>query len=108
MRGIANASRGVLMAVLVAGFADMAIAAKDATIEELKARLTSTEIGARPRLCLQIAERQFDAANKSFAAAQSDEAKSSLTDVVTYSELARDYAIQSRKHEKQTEISVRT
>ena len=28
-------------------------------------------------------------------------------DVVTYSELARDYAIQSHKYQKQTEIAVR-
>jgi len=30
-----------------------------------------------------------------------------LTDVVAYSELARDYSIQSHKYQKQTEIAVR-
>jgi hypothetical protein len=34
-------------------------------------------------------------------------AKAALTDVVAFSELARDYAIQSHKHQKQTEIAVR-
>lgn len=106
MLAIANSTRAVVIAVLVAGFTASSSAA-DATIEELKARVTSTEIGSRPRLCLQIAERQLEAANKLFASTQSDEAKAALTDVVTYSELARDYAIQSRKHLKQTEIAVR-
>ena len=31
-----------------------------------------------------------------------------MTDVVAYSELARDYAIQSHKYQKQSEIAVRT
>ena len=30
-----------------------------------------------------------------------------MTDVVAYSELARDYSIQSHKYQKQTEIAVR-
>jgi hypothetical protein len=108
MPGMTSSTRSVLIVALAACFAAMAIASKEATIEELKARLTSTDVGARPHLCLQIAERQLDAANKFFAAAESDKAKASLTDVVSFSELARDYAIQSRKHEKQTEIAVRT
>jgi hypothetical protein len=55
-----NPGRSGLIAALVAGFALTAIAAKEPTIEELKARLDSTATGDRPRLCLQIAERQFD------------------------------------------------
>ena len=34
-------------------------------------------------------------------------AKAALVDVVAFSELARDYAIQSRRHEKQSEIAIR-
>jgi len=108
MLGMTNPGRSALIAALVAGFAVAAIAARDPTIDELKDRLKSTSIGDRPRLCLQIAERQLDTTNKSFAADESDKAKASLTDVVAFSELARDYAIQSRKHQKQTEIAVRT
>ena len=107
MLGMRNSGRSALIAALVAGFAVAAIAAKEPTIEELKARLDSTAIGDRPRLCLQIAERQLDTATKSFAADQSDKPKAALTDVVAFSELARDYAIQSHKHQKQTEIAVR-
>ena len=107
MSGMTNSTRNVLMAVLVACFTATAFFAKDATIEELKDRVKSASIGERPRLCLQIAERQLDAANKSFAADESDKARTSLTDSVAFSELARDYAIQSHKHLKQTEIAVR-
>jgi hypothetical protein len=107
-----NSTRSALIAALLACFAVMfaalAFASKDPTIEELKARVDSAPTGDRPRLCLQIAERQLEAASKSFAADQGDEAKTSLTDVVSFSELARDNALQSHKHQKQTEIAVRS
>jgi hypothetical protein len=80
---------------------------KEPTVEELKARLSSTNIGDRPQLCLQIAERQLVATDKLYAAVESEKAQATLTDVVAFSELARDYSIQSRKHQKQTEIAVR-
>jgi hypothetical protein len=96
-----------LITVLLACFALAAVAAKDPTIDELKDRLKSANLGDRPRLCIQIAERQLDAATKSFAADERDKAKASLNDVVTFSEQARDYALQSGKHQKQTEIAVR-
>jgi len=107
MLSMTNSSCCALLAVLAACFTSTAMAGKDPTIDELKARLDSTAMGDRPRLCLQIAERQLDAASKSFAAAESEQGKASLTDVPAFSELARDYAIQARKHEKQTEIAVR-
>jgi|GEM_PF-997462 len=78
------------------------------TVEEMKSRLASTSVGDRPHLCLEIAERQLDAADKLYNAAQIEQAQTTLTDVVAYSELARDYSLQSHKHQKQTEIAVRT
>jgi len=82
-------------------------AAKDPTVEELKSRLSSTSIGERPQLCLQIAERQLDDASKFYSEMETEKAQADMTDVVAFSELARDYAIQSHKHQKQTEIAVR-
>jgi hypothetical protein len=108
MSGMTNSSGSVLIALLIACFTATAMTTKDVAIDELKARLTSAQIGDRPRLCLQIAERQVDAANKSFAGDESDKAKAALTDVMAFSELARDYAIQSHKYLKQTEIAIRT
>lgn len=78
------------------------------TVEDLKDRLASASIRDRPHLCVQIAQKQLVAADKLYAASDVEKGQAALTDVVAYSELARDYSIQSRKHEKQTEIAART
>jgi hypothetical protein len=84
------------------------VVGKEQTVEELKARLSSSPIGDRPHLCLQIAQQQLALTGKQYAAEENEKARASLTDVVAYAELARDYSIQSHKYQKQTEISVRT
>ncbi len=81
--------------------------ATDPPADELKAKLSSASLGEKPHLCIQIAERQIAAADKLYAANDIEQAQAKLTDVVAFSELARDYAIQSHKHEKQAEIAVR-
>jgi hypothetical protein len=52
---------------------------------------------------MQLAE-----ADKLYAASDMEKAQAALTDVVAYSELARDYSIQSHKYQKQSEIAVRS
>lgn len=52
---------------------------------------------------MQLAE-----ADKLYAESDPEKAQAALTDVVAYSELARDYAIQSHKYQKQSEIAVRS
>jgi hypothetical protein len=99
--------RSAMVAALLAVFSASPMAAKEQTLDELKARLSSASVGDRPQICLQIAERQLDDADKFYTAFDSEKAQVSLTDVVTFSELARDYSIQSHKHQKQTEIAVR-
>jgi hypothetical protein len=81
--------------------------ADEPSIEELKARVADARIVDRPPLCLHIAERQLGTAVRLYDAGDSDRAKSALTDVVSFSELARDAAIQAHKHEKQSEIAIR-
>jgi hypothetical protein len=78
------------------------------TVEELKARLASTAIGDRPHLCVEIAQRQLVEADKLYAADELEKGETALADVVSYFEQARDYAIQSHKHLKETEIAART
>jgi hypothetical protein len=78
------------------------------SVEDLKARLSSASVGDRPRLCVQIAQKQLVEADKFYAASEVEKGQAALTDVVTFSELARDYALQSRKYQKQTEIAVRS
>jgi hypothetical protein len=93
------------LAVLTTSLA--VFASKEATVEELKARLSSTSVGERPQICLQIAEKQLESADKFYAAVETEKAQAAVTDVTAFAEQARDYAIQSRKHQKQTEIAVR-
>lgn len=80
----------------------------DPTVDELKARVSSASVADKSRICLEIAEKQLTEADKLYAADDLDRAHQSLTDVVAYSELARDYSIQSKKHQKQTEIAMRS
>jgi hypothetical protein len=81
--------------------------AEEPSVEELKARVTNASVAERPPLCLQISERQLAAAIGFYGAGDSEQAKAALNDVATFAESARDYAIQSRKHEKKSEIAIR-
>jgi hypothetical protein len=96
---------GLLLGALV--MPSVLSAANEPTVEELKSRVANTILVDRPPLCLRIAEKQLDAADKFYLAGENDKAQAALTDVIAFSELARDYSIQSRKHEKQAEIAVR-
>jgi hypothetical protein len=77
------------------------------TVEELKDRVGKAAIADRPPLCIRISELQLDAADRFYVADDSEKVQAALGDVVTYSEMARDFSIQSVKHEKQSEIAVR-
>jgi len=94
----------LLVIVLVSWAAQ---ARTEPTVEELKARVSSANIGDKAKLCVEIAERQLAAADQEYTADDIEKAQNNLSDVVSYSELARDYSIQSRKHQKQTEIAIR-
>jgi hypothetical protein len=77
------------------------------TLEELKGRVANASVVDRPPLCIHIAERQVGAANRFYDAGDIEKAQAALNDVVAFSESARDYAIESHKHEKQSEIAIR-
>ena len=98
----------VTLLALVVAVATDAASSNKSTVEELKARLSSTSLGDRPHLCVQIAEKQLSEADTFYAGAEIEKGQAALTDVVAFSELARDYAIQSHKYQKQTEIAART
>jgi hypothetical protein len=100
-----GAAAGVVISALAA--ASGMSAAEEPTIEELKERVADAKVVDRPPLCLQISERQVGAAGRFYIAGDSEQMKAALNDVVTFSEMARDSAIQSHKHEKQSEIAIR-
>jgi hypothetical protein len=98
---------GVVVVMLCAGLRASALPTEVPTVDALKARMATASIGDRPRLCVQIAERQLAETDKLYASGEVEKGLATLADVVAYSELARDYAIQSRKYQKQSEIAVR-
>jgi hypothetical protein len=77
------------------------------SIEELKDRAAKASIVDRPPLCMRVSERQLDAADRFYVTGDDEKAQAALVDVAAFAELARDAAVQSHKHEKQSEIAVR-
>lgn len=77
------------------------------TVEELKARIAAANTSDRVHLCVQVAEMQLTDADKLYASGDVEKGQVALTDVARFSELARDYSIESKKHQKQTEIAIR-
>ena len=81
--------------------------AGEVTVEQLKDRMANASVAERASLCIQISEKQLESATRLYAAGDSEKAQAELVDVVAFSGLARDYAIQAHKREKQSEIAVR-
>jgi hypothetical protein len=104
-RGRVRVVAAMLLFAIV--FACTLCAARDQSVDELKGRVASANVGDRPPLCLEISERQLNVADKLYAQGDSDKAQAALGDVAQFSEMARDYAIEAHKHEKQSEIAVR-
>jgi len=98
---------GGLVALAVCCLTTLVIG-KDSTLEELKARVSSAPIGDRPHLCMKIAQQQLVSVTKLYETEENEKARAALADVVAFSEQARDASIQARKHQKQTEITVRS
>jgi hypothetical protein len=82
-------------------------AAKDETVDELKARFESARPGDRPELGIRIAQHQLRNADNLYRNGNIDQANAAVDDIVTYSEKARDAASQTKKHLKNVEIDAR-
>ncbi len=82
-------------------------AAKDETVDELKARAASARPQDLPELCMKIAQLQLRSADKLYIDGQVDQARAAVDDIVIYSERARDAALQTNKRLKNVEIDVR-
>ena len=95
---------GILLALLASS---SAVPREETSVDALKARISSASVGDKPHLCVEVAQIRLSEADKLYAAGDLDNAQAALTDVVAYSELARDYSIQSHKYQKQSEIAVR-
>jgi hypothetical protein len=80
---------------------------KELSLEQLKARVETARPDERANLCVQIAERQVEAADKSYNDGKIDEAQAAIGDVVSYSQKAVDAASQTGHKLKNTEIALR-
>ena len=81
--------------------------ANDETLEQLKSRVQNAPPQDRPRPCIRIAERQLRNADKLYKAGDVEHARAAVDEIVTYSEQARDSAVETNKHLKHVEITVR-
>lgn len=97
--------RRIAIPIVLLAFA--AAFAKDQSVEELKARLGNAPPEERPGICVHIAQDQLHTADRAYNDGNVDQARKSLTDIVDYSEKARDAALVSKKHLKNVEIAVR-
>jgi len=104
--GLASAARWLWLAAVIV-LAASAPAHEAPTVEQLKARIATAQAADRVRICVEIAQKQMNEVDRLYAANDFGKAQAALNDVVAYAGLARDYAIQSRKHQKQTEIAAR-
>jgi hypothetical protein len=84
-----------------------AYGAKDETVDELKSHFESARPEDRPELGIRIAQHQLRDADKLYGEGNADRARADVDDIVTYSEKARDAAIQTKKRLKNVEIDVR-
>ena len=93
--------------LLLLGLIAASARAAEVTVDDLKQRVERAAIPEQPGLCLQIAHLQLGAAGKFYSANEPEKASNALRDVALYCERASNAAIESRSHEKQTEIGVR-
>ena len=82
-------------------------AAKDETVDELKARFESARLEDRAELGIRIAQHQLRNADKLYGEGNIEQGRAAVDDIVTYSEKARDAATQTKKHLKNIEIDAR-
>ena len=95
----------VLAILLAVSFA--AFARKEESLEQLIARAESARLEDRPGLYTEIAQREVESADQLYTAGKVDAARTGISDVVTYSDKARDAAISSGKKLKHVEIAMR-
>jgi hypothetical protein len=99
--------RSLVIGVFIFALAGGTTAARDESLDELKARVQSALPQDRPKPCVQIAELQLRNADKFYRDGDVEQARAAVDDIVTYSRKARDSATETKKHLKNVEIAVR-
>jgi hypothetical protein len=99
--------RSLVIWTLVFIAAAGAAVARDESLDELKPRVQSALPQDRPKLCVQIVELQLRSADKFYRDGDVERARDAVADIITYSEQARDSAVETKKRLKNVEIAVR-
>ena len=82
-------------------------AAKEESVDEMKAHFETARLEDRAELGIRIAQHQLRIADQLYNAGKVEPARAAVEDIAIYSERARDAAIQTRKRLKNVEIDVR-
>jgi hypothetical protein len=88
-------------------FAFACLAAKDASLEELKNRFAGARVEDRAELGIRIAQLQLRNTDKLYVEGKVEQAVVAVDEIASYCEKARDAATRANKHLKNTEIDVR-
>ncbi len=99
--------RWTIAIILMGISAVLCAAAKDETIDELKARFEKSRVEERAELGIRIAQHQLQNADKLYNDGKTADARAAVEDIVSYSEKARDAATQTNKRLKNVEIDAR-
>jgi hypothetical protein len=99
--------RLLVFTVLLFALAASCSAAKDETVDQLKARFESAHPEDRAELGMRIAQLQLRNADALYNKGNADLARVAVEDIATYGEKARDAAEQTQKHLKNVEIGAR-
>jgi hypothetical protein len=102
-----TATRRIALTLLLLALASVYGAAKEETVDQLKARLASARPEDRSELCIRIAQQELRNADKFYLDGKVEEGRAAVDDIVIYSEKARDAALQTKKRLKNVEIDVR-
>jgi hypothetical protein len=100
--------RSLLIAVCVWVVAGVLPAAAQESVVQLKERAFAAREAEQPKLFLEVAERQLQAADNAFSQGQTEAGKTAIEDVAEACEKAGAAATGTRKHLKSTEMGIRT
>jgi hypothetical protein len=99
--------RSLALCMLLLAIVTSPVAARDESVDELKARTQNALPQDRPGLCVQVAELQLRNADKFYKNGDVELGRAAVGDIVAYSEQARDSATATKRHIKNVEIAVR-
>ena len=99
--------RRLALCLFLLALASANCAAQQEPVPVLKERAEKASPEVCSQLCIQIAERQLRVADKLYNEGHDEEARAAVDDIVSYSERARDAAIQTKKRLKNVEIDIR-